>query len=195
MDMGTVPGQAAGSGGPARSSPAHARSTPKPGSRCSAAGTHHFHQISGVTTSVPLHTPMKSSSKAENTSWLLGFGLCTCPLLGMQKGSNPGIKPSPIFQLMAPPGISGQRRTQGGGSCVWVTGRIVGHSRPSLRTAKSPWGLMPEQGLGQKPWHPLQLKHWWDFLAWVRLCSDKRFQCPQGENGKKKERKGKGGHA
>lgn len=91
-DLGTVPGHAAGGDGPARSSLARARSTPKAWSGCWAAGTHHSHQISGSTTSVPLQTPMKSSSKAANSSWISGFGLTPCPLLGMPKGSNPGIK-------------------------------------------------------------------------------------------------------
>lgn len=66
----------------------------------------------------------------------------------------------------------------------------MGCSRPSLRTAKSPWGLMPEQGLWQKPWHPLQLKHWWDFLARVRLCSDEEVSMPTGRKwGKKRKEK------
>lgn len=47
-DVVTVPGHAA------CSSPACARSTPKPWSRCCAAGIHHSQQISGSTAPVPL---------------------------------------------------------------------------------------------------------------------------------------------
>lgn len=65
----------------------------------------------------------------------------------------------------------------------------MGHSRSSLRTAKSPWGLTPEQGLWQKPWRPLQLKHFWPGSGYAVM---KRFQCPQGENDQKKGEKRKG---
>lgn len=85
-DVGIVPGHTAGGAAPAHSSLALAQSTPKPCSRGCAAGTHHSRQVSGITTYVTLRTPMKSSSKAANTSWLPGFSLFPSPFAGNAKG-------------------------------------------------------------------------------------------------------------
>lgn len=75
------------------------------------------------------------------------------------------------------------------GAVCGSQGRTVGHSRPISEQQRASGVLMPGQGLWQKPWHPLQLKHWWDFLSRSGFALMKRFKCPQGENEKKKREK------
>lgn len=168
-EVGTEPGHAATGGGPA----------------CSPWHMPHPHQSpvldavllgpSTPTTSVPLQTPMKSSSQAANTSWFPGFGISPCPLLAMPKGSNPGIKP----RLMTP-GIWGHRRTQGSGSCMWVTAQSQNSKEPL-------GGLCQSRGYGKTP--GILCSSNTSGIFWPRsgFAVMKRSQCPQGEKEKKEK--------
>lgn len=179
-DVGTVPSHAARGGGPARSSPARLTSTPKPCSGCCAAGTHRSHQISDITTSVPLQTPMKSSSQLQ------GFGLPPHPFAGNAKGlqSRHQTRADGTVRDLGPSeDPRGLELCMGHREELWVTADAVSEQQ------RAPGGSCQSRGCGKSPGTLCSSNTDGNFWPGPGFAVMKSFQCPQGEKEKKKERK------
>jgi len=80
------------------------------------------------------------------------------PFAGNAEGLPSRHQPQSCFPAGGTTGDRGQRRTQGAGSCVWVS-RGAGQDCGSQQThaflkTKSSWGLEPDEGLWQSPGTP-----------------------------------------